>query len=238
MNILALDTSSQAASCALLEDGKLMGEFFANLGLTHSQTALPMVEALLRQADITPQEVDVFAVSTGPGSFTGLRIGLASIKGMAMAADKPCAGVSTLESLAANLPCGEGYVLPVMDARRQQFYTALFQNEEGWPQRRSKDAALSLEELGEQIGSLSPHPVWLVGDGAHLVMEALSPIHSNLKLAPERVRHQRAASVGALAERMAKRGLLLSPQELAPSYLRLSQAERERQEREGIEGKE
>lgn len=126
MTIFALDTSSKAASCALWRDDTLLGEFFLNIGLTHSQTVLPLADSLLRHTGLTMAQVDVFAVTTGPGSFTGLRIGIAAVKGMAMATDKPCAGVSTLESLAMNVSAFRGAILPVMDARRNQFYSGLF----------------------------------------------------------------------------------------------------------------
>lgn len=230
MTILAVDTSSQAASCALWQDGVLAGEFFCNVGLTHSQTAMPMVEALLHITGVALPDVDVLAVTTGPGSFTGLRIGIASVKGMAMALDKPCAGVSTLEALAAGVPGFEGYVAPVMDARRSQVYTALFRSRDGVLERLSPDQALSVAELGKILAPLDG-PVMLVGDGSVLCYQALKDL-PNLRLAPEGCRHQRAGWVAAVAAGMAEQKKLISAEQLAPAYLRLPQAERERMERE------
>jgi len=228
MNILALDTSSRAASCALLRGGTLAGEFFANTGLTHSQTAMPMVEALLRQTGASLRDIDIYAVSTGPGSFTGLRIGIASVKGMACAAGKPCAGVSTLEVLALGTAFFNGYIAPVMDARRDQVYTALFRQDGGeFPERVSQDTAISIRELEDILAPLAPAPVLLVGDGAVLCRDALGHL-SHIRLAPERIRHQRAACVAVVAAAMAERGELVSADALAPGYLRLPQAERER----------
>ena len=228
MNILALDTSSRAASCAVLRDGALAGEFFANIGLTHSQTAVPMVEMLLEQTMTDIGSIDVFAVTTGPGSFTGLRIGISAVKGMAMATGKPCAGVPTLAALAAGAGLFEGYICPVMDARRGQVYTAIFENTAGEQHQLLQDQALPIEALGNEFAGL-PSCVMLVGDGAALCYEALGkPPH--LRLAPERFLHQRASAVAVLAEKMARTGRLASAAELAPIYLRLPQAERERME--------
>ena len=228
MNILALDTSSQAASCAILRGGALAGEFFSNVGLTHSQTAMPMAQKLLEQTRIALSEIDLFAVSTGPGSFTGLRIGIASIKGMAMATGKTCVGVSTLLTLASGVCLFEGYICPVMDARRDQVYTALFESDGARLHRLREDEALSLEELGAVLDGLSAR-VLLVGDGAHICLEALGKTLP-LTLPPERFLHQRASAVAFAACEMAARGQLTSAGELAPGYLRLSQAERGRME--------
>ncbi|MCL2856330.1 MAG: tRNA (adenosine(37)-N6)-threonylcarbamoyltransferase complex dimerization subunit type 1 TsaB [Oscillospiraceae bacterium] len=228
MNILALDTSSRAASCAILRDGALAGEFFVNIGLTHSQTAMPIVEKLLKQTATAPGDIDVFAVTTGPGSFTGLRIGISAVKGMAMAMGKPCAGVSTLEVLAAGARLFRGYICPAMDARRSQVYTATFENTAEGLHRICGDEAISIEALGKELAGLSS-PVLLVGDGAALCFETLGePAH--LCLAPERFLHQRASSVGIIAQKMVRDGKLVSAADLAPAYLRLPQAERERLE--------
>lgn len=230
MKILAVDTSSQAASCAILRDGVLAGEFFCNVGLTHSQTAMPMVEALLGITGLAPADLDLLAVTTGPGSFTGLRIGISCVKGMALALDKPCAGISTLHALAAGLPLFEGYIAPVMDARREQVYTALFRSQSGALERLSPDAALSLEELRETLAPLDA-PVLLTGDGSPLCHKALGDL-PRLGLAPEGCRHQRALWAAVLAAGLAEQNQLLAADELAPVYLRLPQAERERLERE------
>ncbi|WRS28935.1 tRNA (adenosine(37)-N6)-threonylcarbamoyltransferase complex dimerization subunit type 1 TsaB [Oscillospiraceae bacterium MB08-C2-2] len=219
--ILALDSSAKAASCALWEDGVLRGETFLNTGLTHSQTLMSAVEALLEQTRISLSAVDRLAVSAGPGSFTGLRIGIAAVKGLAMGLEKPCVGVSTLKGLAFNLEGFEGIVVPVMDARRQQVYTALFESGGGGMIRLCEDAALSIEELSQRLAAYADQSIWLVGDGAALCYGELSG--ENLRLAPEHLRHQRAASVAraAVEEPSVPAG------ELLPVYLRLPQAQRE-----------
>lgn len=224
MMILALDTSSLAASCALWRDGALLGEYFINAGLTHSQTIMPMTEALLRETGTSLAQVDRFGVSIGPGSFTGLRIGLSAVKGMAMALDKPCAAVSTLEGLAWNLLGFTGIIAPVMDARCMQVYTALFRGDGQTLTRVEPDMALSIPELGRRLAALG-EPVTLVGDGAALCMEKLAPEPGpELRLCPQALRHQRASSVALLS---ARTETLLPPGALSPAYLRLPQAERE-----------
>lgn len=225
MLILAVDTSSKAASCALLRDGQLMGDWFLNVPMTHSQTMLPMVQGLLSAAEVLPEEIDAYAVTTGPGSFTGLRIGIAAVKGMATVSDKPCVGVSTLEALAHNAETFCGRVVPVMDARRSQVYTAVFRGNGHALTRESEDQAISIEALREQL-SVQNEPVLLVGDGALLCQRAMQLDHA--VAAPERMLHQRAASAAAVAYRLVQAGKTCTAHELAPSYLRLPQAERER----------
>lgn len=231
MNILALDTSAKAAGCAVFSGGTLLGEFFINAGLTHSQTVMPMVQNLLGLAKIPVSEIGVFAVSTGPGSFTGLRIGISAVKGMAMALDKPCAAVSTLEALAYNLCDFKGYIVPVMDARRDQVYAAVFQNDGRKPARMSADEAVSIPDLTARLAAFLPEPVILVGDGAGLCHTAMAEQLPGILIANENARHQRAASVGTVARRMAAENALISAEALAPVYLRLPQAERERLEK-------
>lgn len=226
MNILALDTSSKAASCAVTRDGFLVGEFFQNTALTHSQTILPMVQTLLDSTGMVMADIDLLAVSTGPGSFTGLRIGIAAVKGMAMALGKPCGAVSTLEALAQNLAVFSGIIVSVMDARRSQVYTAQFRCENGAISRLSDDTALSVVALGEALADPASGPVMLVGDGAVLCKEAMSVL-AHVGLAPENLRYQRASSVASVAARLGD-DRLCSAGELAPQYLRLPQAERER----------
>jgi tRNA threonylcarbamoyladenosine biosynthesis protein TsaB len=228
MTVLALETSAQAASCAIARDGRLVGECYANAGLTHSQTVMPMVEAMLNNTRIILSEVDFFAVSTGPGSFTGLRIGLSAIKGMAMAAGKPCVGISTLRGLAENLSGTRTYIVPALDARRSQVYTAIFDNRDSAMLRLREDEAVAIDELGARLGKLEGEIV-LIGDGARLCLEALGHM-PGLSIAPEHLLYQRAASVALLAERLYPEGAV-SAGELAPTYLRLPQAERELRER-------
>ena len=231
MRILAFETSAKAASVALLEDGKLLAESYQNTGLTHSQTLLVMAQDLLRQLALTPGDVDVVAVAAGPGSFTGVRIGVAAAKGFAWGRELPCCAVSTLAAMAAGLGVWEGLVCPVMDARRSQVYNALFRVSGGTIQRIREDRAISLSDLGEELKKLDG-PIFLVGDGSILCYNTLLEDVPNLVLPPEHRMHQRAAGVALEGWRMARTGQTVSGQELAPNYLRLSQAERERLERQ------
>ena len=231
MRILAFETSAKAGSVALLDGEVLLGESYSNTGLTHSQTVMPMAEQLLKTCGLTPGDVDAVAVAAGPGSFTGVRIGVAAAKGFAWGGDLPCYGVSTLEAMALGLGAYQGYVLPVMDARRQQVYNALFHVADGKTERLCEDRAISLEELGEEIKNL-PEPVFLVGDGSILCYNTLKERVPNLVLPPEHRMHQRAAGVGLAALRQIAAGDPGDGAALAPNYLRLSQAERERLARE------
>ena len=234
MKILAFETSAKAASVALMENGKLLGESYQNTGLTHSQTLMVMAEDLLKTAGLTPQDVEAVAVAAGPGSFTGVRIGVAAAKGFAWGAELPCYGVSTLEAMARNLGVWQGYVVPAMDARRSQVYTAIFRAEKGILTRLEEDMAISLEELKEKIKNFA-EPVFLVGDGALLCYNTLVEEVPNLILPPEHRMHQRAAGVALAAQAMYDAGEPGNGAELTPNYLRLSQAERERAARENRE---
>ena len=232
--ILAFETSAKAASVALLENGKLLGESYQNTGLTHSQTLLQMAEDMLKTCGKTSQDVTAVAVASGPGSFTGVRIGVAAAKGFAWGAELPCYGVSTLEAMAFNLGVWEGYVVPAMDARRNQVYTAIFRAEKGALTRVEEDMAISLAELGEKIKNFA-QPVFLVGDGALLCYNTLLEEVPGLVLPPEHRMHQRAAGVALAAQRQADAGDPGNGGSLTPNYLRLSQAERERAARENRE---
>ena len=234
MKILAFETSAKAASVALMENGKLLGESYQNTGLTHSQTLMVMAEDLLKACNLTAGDVEAVAVAAGPGSFTGIRIGVAAAKGFAWGAELPCYGVSTLEAMARNLGAYQGYVVPAMDARRNQVYTAIFHAEKGILSRVEEDMAISLAELGEKIKNFE-EPVFLVGDGALLCYNTLLEEIPGLVLTPEHRMHQRAAGVALAAEVMADAGNPGNGAELTPNYLRLSQAERERAARENRE---
>ena len=231
MRILAFETSAKAASVALMEDHKLLGESYQNTGLTHSQTLMVMAEDLLKTSGLTPQQVEAVAVAAGPGSFTGVRIGVAAAKGFAWGAEIPCYGVSTLEAMARNLSVYDGYVLPVMDARRNQVYTALFHAEKGVYERVREDRAISLQELEEDMKNIT-EPVVRVGDGSNLCYNTLLEGVNSLILPAEHRMHQRAAGVALVAEAMIKAGIPGDGAALTPNYLRLSQAERERLARE------
>jgi len=229
--ILAFETSAKAASVALLENGKLLGESYQNTGLTHSQTLLSMAEDLLRNCGKSPKDMTAVAVANGPGSFTGVRIGVAAAKGFAWGAQIPCYVEANREAMARGLGVWEGYVVPTMDARRDQTYTAIFRAEGGKLTRILDDCAISYEELGEKLKNCEK-PIFLVGDGANLCYNTLIEEVSGLVLPPECRMHQRAAGVALLAEQMFQEGLPGDGASLTPNYLRLSQAERERLARE------
>ena len=229
--ILAFETSAKAASVALMEQGKLLGESYQNTGLTHSQTLMSMAEDLLRACGKTAADVSAVAVAAGPGSFTGVRIGVAAAKGFAWGKELPCYGVSTLEAMAEHLGLWQGYVVPTMDARRDQTYTALFRADGGKLTRLTPDQAISYGELAEELKKLSD-PIFLVGDGAVLCYNMLEKAVPHLVPPAEHRQHQRAAGVALLAQRKMDAGEVGDGAGLAPNYLRLSQAERERLARE------
>ena len=231
MLLLAFETSAKAASVALFEGDRLLGESYQNTGMTHSQTLMVMAEDVLKTAGKTAREVEAVAVAEGPGSFTGVRIGVAAAKGFAWGRELPCCGVSTLEAMALGLGMYEGYVCPVMDARRSQVYNALFYVNRGTVERIAPDRAISLEELGNELNKLEKS-IFLVGDGSDLCYNTLSEAVPNLILPPEHRKHQRAVGVGLAAIRKLAAGEICDGAALTPNYLRLSQAERERAERE------
>ena len=226
MLILAFESSARAASVALVEDGRLISQYSQCSGLTHSRTLLPMAEDMLKNAELSLDKVDLFAVAHGPGSFTGIRIGVSTVKGLAWAADKPCVGVSTLEAMAWHGLAAGGLVCPVMDARRSQVYNALFQVENGRPVRLCEDRPIALSQLAEELRDLNA-PAFLIGDGAELAEKYLREQAIPCTVAPENLRWQSAWGV-AMAAMDKTPG---NADALLPVYLRLSQAERERQER-------
>ena len=224
MLILAFETSAKAASAALLEDGKLLGESYQNTGLTHSQTLMVMAENLLHQCGKTVNDVNAVAVAAGPGSFTGIRIGVAAAKGLAFSVDKPAVGVSTLAAMARNAAFADGLIVCAMDARRSQVYNANFSAENGVLTRLTPDRAVSLDELAEEIRN-DPRPITLVGDGAHLVYARFTEQGIPCRMAPPHLIMQNATSVALEAEALAAQGKLASAQELEAFYLRPPQAD-------------
>jgi len=228
--ILAFETSAKAGSVALLDDKKLLGESYQNTGLTHSQTLMVMAEDLLKQCGKAVSDVTAVAVAEGPGSFTGVRIGVAAAKGFAWGGELPCYGVSTLEAMAEHLSIWEGYVCPCMDARRSQVYNALFYVNQGSIERIRQDRAIALSDLAEELKTLEK-PIFLVGDGSNLCYNTLLETVPNLVLPPEHRLHQRATGVALLAAKKITAGKICDGNALTPNYLRLSQAERERAER-------
>ena len=230
MLLLAFETSAKAGSVALMDNGVLLAENYQNTGLTHSQTLLSMAEAMLTHNGKTPQDVQAVAVAAGPGSFTGVRIGVAAAKGFAWGAELPCYGVSTLESMARNLGLWEGVICCAMDARRAQVYNALFRMEGGKLRRLTEDRAISLEELKKEL-KIFEESVFLVGDGSNLCYNTLQEELGTLILPPEHRMHQRAAGVALAAQALIDAGIPGDAAALEPNYLRLSQAERERLEK-------
>ena len=226
MLILAFESSAKPASAALVKDGQLLSQYMQCSALTHSRTLLPMAEDMLKNAELRLSDVDLIAVAHGPGSFTGIRIGVATVKGLAWAAEKPCVGVSTLEAMAWHGLAVGGYICPVMDARRSQVYNALFKIEHGRPVRMTEDRPIALDELSKEVTALNA-PVLLVGDGAALCFEYFTAHGVPCVMAPDNLRWQDAWGV-AMAAADKTPG---NADELLPVYLRLSQAERERQER-------
>ncbi len=233
MRILSIDSSATTASVALFEDSNLIGEFFTNTSFTHSRTLAPMIENLLSVTGKAVSDIDLIAVSNGPGSFTGVRIGVSVAKGIAFPDDLPCFAVSTLESMAYNLTLSECVVCAVMDARRNQVYNAMFRIKYGEVNRLCDDRAISLEDLKSEIEeTYQGERIILVGDGALITMRKLMDLPMSIELAPETLRFQRASSVALAAISKIEAGEKpSSASELLPSYLRLSQAERERFEK-------
>ena len=230
MLLLAFETSAKAASVALFEDNILLGEQYQNTGLTHSQTLLVMAEDLLKQCGKTTQDVTAVAVAGGPGSFTGVRIGVAAAKGLAWGAELPCYGVSTLESMALTLGIYEGYVCACMDARRNQVYNALFYVNQGKMERYSEDRAIALSDLKTELEHIDG-PIFLVGDGSNLTYNTLHDAIPELILPAEHRMHQRASGVALAAAKKIAAGETGDAAAMTPNYLRLSQAERERMEK-------
>ncbi len=230
--LLAVDTSAKPVSCALMQDDRILASYYANTGLTHSQTLMPMIESVLHLAGVTVEQLDALAVNAGPGSFTGVRIGVSAVKGLAFTHDKPCVSVSTLSAMAQQTAASLGSVICcVMDARCQQVYTALFRKTEiGETERLTEDEAISLEELKNRLKSYD-YPIVLVGDGSELCYTYLREDIQRLQLAPAAVRYQNATGTAAVAMRMLLSGDTVSAEELLPLYLRLPQAERELRQR-------
>ena len=227
MKILAIETSAKSVSAAVVEGGVPLASAYQNRGLTHSRTLMPLLDGMLSAAGLKAEDMDLLAVANGPGSFTGLRIGVSALKGLAWALEKPCCGVSTLAAMARNLAHMEGLIVCAMDARRNQVYNALFLAHDGILTRQCPDRAISLAELSEELKN-RPEPKFIVGDGAKLCYTYLSEHGIACRLAPPDSLYQKAAGVGLAAERMAAEGRTVTAQELRPVYLRLSQAERER----------
>ena len=240
MKILALDSSGLVASVAIFADGQLLAEYTVNYKKTHSQTLLPMLDEICRMLEFDSSTVDAVAVAAGPGSFTGLRIGSATAKGLGLALGVPLIEVPTLDAMAMNLPFANGLVCPIMDARRQEVYSGIYRFEGDQLVTVRGQMPLSVLSLTSELEALDPaltaNGVIFLGDGVE-VYRAL--IDENLTLphgyAPANVGRQRAASVAILGHRLFATGHAVAAEEHAPIYLRKSQAEREREEKEKAE---
>lgn len=228
MKILALETSAKAVSAAVVENGKVLCSGYQDTGLTHSRTLMPIVEHILKNADLTMADMDAIAVAAGPGSFTGIRIGVSAAKGLAFAVAKPAIGVSTLAAMARNVAFADGLVICAMDARRSQIYNAVFEAKDGHLTRLTEDRAIALADLAEEMKA-DPRPKTIVGDGARLCFDFLQNANVPCRLAPPHLVMQNAMSVALEAESLAAEGALTDAQELQPVYLRPAQAERLRQ---------
>lgn len=237
MRILALDSTATSASACVWEDGRILGEYFVNIKQTHSQTLMVMAQGVLQSTGIPLDSIDLFAVDAGPGSFTGVRIGVACAKGMAMAQQKPCAGVSTLAAMAENLRDFTGIICAVMDARCQQVYNALFQVEDGIITRLTEDRPIAIADLAAECAEFQ-ETVYLIGDGAEICDKAEGfAALSNVRLVSEAIRFQRSSGTAAVAAQMYEDGEIVTAGELAPIYLRLPQAERELKKKQSLEDK-
>ena len=233
MNILAVDTSATSASVCVAQENKIIGEFSINTSLTHSQTLVPMIEQVSEKTGIALDNIDAIAVNAGPGSFTGVRIGVAAVKGIAFSRNIPCVSVSTLESMAYNMLDSECIVCAVMDARCSQVYNALFKVSNGKVERLIEDRALSLADLKRDLQKFS-EKIILVGDGAEITFNYLENSLQNVFLASVNNRIQKASSIACVAFEKIKNDETISASELMPVYLRLPQAQRELNKRLGV----
>lgn len=230
MKILAVDTSANVATAAVVADGKLVAESILNHKKTHSEKIMPMIDSVLKDAEIGINDIDLFAVANGPGSFTGLRIGVSTVKALAHAADKPIVGISTLEAMAYNLFDVDGLISPIMDARRSQVYNAVYRFERGLLVEVTEPRALAIEECLD--GFAVEEKVYFLGDGVPVHEEIIKKtMGERAVIAPVTALLQRASSLAVLAELKFIEGKSDTYQSLMPFYLRKSQAEREYEER-------
>ena len=232
MKILAFDGTAKAASVALLDGERVLGYYTVDNGLTQSELLLPMAENLLKSLKLSFGDIELYATSVGPGSFTGVRIGVSLIKGLAFGKDIPCVEVSTLEALAESLSSLRGVIVPCMDARRQQVYSATFRSDGKNMTRLTEDRAIALSELGEELKSFEGEDIYLVGDGYGVAKTAMEKAGVVTMNTPELLILENAVSVARVAQRKYSAGEFVSDAALSPVYLRLPQAERERLERE------
>ena len=232
MKILAFDSTAKVASVAVTENDKALLSYSIDNGLTQSELLLPMAESALKALKLDFSDIDAYAVTVGPGSFTGVRIGVSLVKGLAFSRNMPCVEVSTLESLAENLRGIDALIVPVMDARRAQVYTAIFEGKENGLTRLTEDMAIPISELCERLKDYEGK-IYLVGDGYDIAHKALGEMGlKNLADTPPILRLQNAVSVGRIAAAKITEGNYTTDAKLSPTYLRMPQAERERLEKE------
>ncbi len=225
MNILGIESSALSAGAAIMQNGKIVAESYLNSGLTHSETLLPQIDEVLKKAKIDISEIDLFAASDGPGSFTGLRIGVGTLKGLAMAQGKPCVGVSPLMSLAYNVSVFDGLICPIMDARRAEVYNAIYRFEDAQIKEVCEKRAIPIDALCMEISEKTI----FVGDGVPVYKERIKEILKDKAFfAPENLCYQRASGIVMAAQNIAP----VSADEILPGYIRKPQAEREYEERQ------
>lgn len=228
MKILSIDSATESASCAVIDDDKLLGEITFNYKKQHSAILMPMIDTLLKNTELTLSDIDGFAISKGPGSFTGLRIGMATIKGFAQATKKPLICVSTLDALAYNLAYTPGIICPILDALRGNVYTALYKFEGESLVQISDYMVISIDELIELIDN---KPVTFIGDGIFKFKEKLASSLTSISFAPANLNLAKASSLGELGLKLLSKGISDDLYSAAPIYLRQSQAEREYEEK-------
>ena len=236
MRVLALDSSGIVASVAVVEDDTLVAEYTVNYKKTHSQTLLPMLDEIVKMTELDLKTIDAIAVAKGPGSFTGLRIGSATAKGLGLALDKPLVGIPTVEALAYNLYDVNGLICPIMDARRSQVYTGIYEFAKDGMQVFLDQSAMDIRALAEKLNAMGREVIFL-GDGCPVYASVLAEcMQVPYAFAPAHLNRQRASAVASLGAEYFKQGKQEPADDLIPIYLRKSQAEREREEKLAAEG--
>ena len=232
MKVLGIDSSGMVASIAVVEDMQMLGEYTINYKKTHSQTLLPMLDEVAKMIELDLADIDVIAVAAGPGSFTGLRIGSATAKGLGLALKKPLVSVPTLEGIAFNFCGSDKVICPMMDARRSQVYTGIYEFDGNTLKKVEDQMAVPVEEILEKLNTIGKEVV-LAGDGVPVYMEQIEKyLKVPYLVAPAHLNRQRAGAVAVLGMQYAKEGKTETAMEHQPDYLRLSQAERERAEKQ------
>jgi len=234
LKVLAVDTSSTVAAVAVIDNTKLLGEYVLNRRMTHSQTLMPIIKELAQRLEFSLGDIDIFAASTGPGSFTGLRIGVTTIKAIAYAVKKPVVSVPTLDALAYNIPMTEDIICPIMDARNNQVFTAVYENKQDKQVKITEYMGLPVAELVELLNGKNRNVVF-TGDAVNIHRDFLKEkLLEKCRFAPLNLLHQRASTVAELALLKASAGITETPFDMVPFYLRKSQAEREYERKQGV----